>query len=86
MSGFEHYLHELAALDREIRHLAVACQADLPELAGIASEIAFQRGDGPAARAREDLRGLLQLRLKVETEMLELGMKPPAYAPPPQPV
>jgi len=32
-------------------------------------------------KARENLRGLLVLRIKVETEMIELGFSPPPLMP-----
>jgi len=76
MSGFEHYGNELAALDREIVHYAAVCGVDLAGHAAIQACINAPHDTWAADKARETLRGLLLLRIKVETEMLELGMAP----------
>ena len=80
MTGFEHYLRELAEVDREILHYAVACRVDVADRAAVQACLAEHHDTWAEDRARQSLRGLLQLRLRIETEMLELGMRPPALA------
>ena len=78
MSGLEHYGDELAALDREIIHYAAICHVDLADHAAIHACINdAPHGTWAEDKARETLRGLLLLRIKVETEMLEQGLNPP---------
>lgn len=77
MSGFEHYLRELDELDHEIRHYAAACGVDLALPGEAGRVLSNHRSDD--RRGFEDLYGLLQLRLKIETEMLELGIQPPPF-------
>lgn len=77
MSGLEHYSEELAALDREIIHHATICHVDLADHAAIHACTNAPRETWAADKARETLRGLLLLRIKVETEMLEQGLDPP---------
>lgn len=79
MSGFEHYQRELSAIDREIVHQGLACGVDLADALALDKLSRDHRCD----RSREALYGLLQLRLKIETEMLELGLKPPPLCPHP---
>ncbi|MCE1240791.1 MAG: hypothetical protein LWW83_12805 [Azonexaceae bacterium] len=74
MSGFEHYEKEVADLDHEIRRYAAICGVNLDSRAEVEACMADHRAES----ARESLRGLLVLRLKLETEMLELGMRPPS--------
>ena len=76
MSGLEHYGEELAALDREIIHYAAVCGVDLADHAAIHACINAPHETWAQDKARETLRGLLLLRIKVETEMLEQGMSP----------
>ena len=80
MSGFENYRQELAQLDHEILHYAAVCGVELGDAAAIERFIADARADSEDDRARQSLRGLLALRMKVETEMLELGMDPAEQA------
>jgi hypothetical protein len=82
MSGFEHYDRELRELDKEIHHYAALCHVDLIQHHEIEACLR-QRHDGWAAdKARETLRGLLILRIKLETEMIEQGFSPqPLVAP-----
>ena len=77
MTGFEHYSRELAEVDREIRHLAIACGLDLNNRAAVHACLTGHPGEIAADHARENLYGLLQLRLRIETEMLEQGITPP---------
>lgn len=77
MSGFENFGRELSELDREITHYAVICGVDLADHAAIHACINAPHESSAADKARETLRGLLMLRLKVETEMLEQGITPP---------
>lgn len=74
MSGFEHYPKELADLDAQIRHYAAVCGIDPLQYGAL--ESVFH--DHHASGHRETLRALLILRLKVETEMLQDGLIPPA--------
>lgn len=76
MSGFENYGHELSELDREIVHYAAICGVDLADHAAIHACINAAHTTGADDKAREALRGLLLLRMKVETEMLDQGMTP----------
>lgn len=77
MSGFEHYAEELAALDHEIRHYAAICGVDLANRYAIEACIKERHASWADDKARESLNGLLVLRIKVETEMIELGFAPP---------
>ncbi|PKO91494.1 MAG: hypothetical protein CVU16_07640 [Betaproteobacteria bacterium HGW-Betaproteobacteria-10] len=82
MSGFENYDHELAELDHEIRHYAAICGVNLAQRHEIDACLRGTHGGQAEERARENLRGLLILRIKVETEMIELGFSPPPLIPP----
>lgn len=77
MSGFENYRAELVELDHEIRHYASVCGVDLADPIAVKMCIDGLAGDPDAARARETLRGLFLLRLRIETEMLDIGLRPP---------
>lgn len=76
MSGFEHYRDELANLDHEIAHYAMACGVDLGDRAAIDYCLAHPHASWAEDKARQTLRGLLILRIKLETEMLEQGIDP----------
>jgi hypothetical protein len=76
VSGFENYRSELAELDHEIIQYAASCGVDLADHAAIHACINVPHDTWAEDKARETLRGLLILRLKVETEMIELGMSP----------
>ncbi|MDA0191158.1 MAG: hypothetical protein OSW77_12800 [Proteobacteria bacterium] len=76
MSGFEHYAEELASLDREIGHYATLCGVDLADHAAIAACTREVHDSWPEDKPRQTLRGLLILRMKLETEMLEQGLRP----------
>ncbi len=76
MSGFENYGDELSELDREITHYAALCGIDLADHAAIRTCINTPHETRAEDKARETLRGLLILRIKVETEMIEQGMTP----------
>lgn len=77
MGGFEHYRDEIAALDREILYNASLCGVDIADHAAIHACLAWHREGHAADKARETLEGLLVLRLKIEAEMLRLGLPPP---------
>lgn len=81
MSGFEHYSRELAEVDREILHYAAACGVDIANRLAVQACLAGHHETWADDRARENLRGLLQLRLRIETEMLEQGLQPPTMLP-----
>ena len=81
MSGFEHYTDELTAMDHEIRHYAAICGVDLGNRQAIDACIREHHDNWADDKARENLRGLLVLRIKVEAEMLELGFTPPPLLP-----
>lgn len=85
MSGFEDYARELAEVDHEIRHYAAVCGVSLANRYEIDACINVHHGSWAEDKARENLHGLLMLRIKVETEMLELGFSPPPLISP-QPV
>ena len=76
MSGFEHYDRELAELDSEIHRYALVCGVDLSNRYELEQSLHEHHDDRAEDKARESLRGLLILRLKVEAEMLELGFRP----------
>lgn len=78
MSGFENYREEIARIDREIRHHAAVCGVDPGDRQAMALAAIERRQALSPDVAWENLRGLLILRLMVETEMIELG-----YAAPP---
>lgn len=82
MSGFEHYAEELMALDHEIRHYAAICGVDLANRYAIESCLKEHHDNWADDKARENLHGLLVLRIKVETEMVEHGLTPPPLLPP----
>lgn len=77
MSGFEDYAHELALLDREILLYASLCHIDLANQTELRLCLADVHDNWPEDKARQSLRGLLQLRMKVETEMIEQGLEVP---------
>jgi len=81
MSGFENYDQELAELDHEIRHYAAICGVDLANRYEIEACLRNHRATWVEDKARETLNGLLVLRIKVETEMIELGFSPPPLIP-----
>ncbi len=76
MSGFENYSNELAEIDREIMHYAALCGIDLADQAAIHACINAPHASAPEEKAPATLRGLLILRIKIETEMIEQGMTP----------
>jgi hypothetical protein len=77
MSGFEHYQQEIADLDHEIHKYAMICGVNLANRHEIDACLRDHHESWAADKARESLQGLLMLRIKVETEMIEQGMKPP---------
>lgn len=80
MSGFEHYRQEIAALDHEIRHYAAVCRVS-PENRGELEVFLRQTQENAIAnQARDTLRGLLALRLRLETEMISLGYEVPEFS------
>ena len=85
MSGFEHYDRELADLDKEIHHYAAICGVDLGNRYELDTCLHQHHDNWPDDKARESLAGLLILRIKLETEMLELGFSPPPLLPPASP-
>lgn len=81
MSGFGHYERELADLDHEIRHYASICGVDLADRGSLEACLMVHHDTWAEDKARETLHGLLILRIKLETEMVALGMKVPALVP-----
>ncbi|MBS4018500.1 hypothetical protein [Azonexus hydrophilus] len=81
MSGFEHYQQEIADLDHEIHKYAMICGVDLANRHEIDACLRDHHASWADDKARESLQGLLVLRIKVETEMIEQGMKPPPLIP-----
>ena len=83
MSGFEHYERELKDLDHEILRYAAICGVNLANRHEIDACLRDQHDNWADDKARESLQGLLLLRLKLETEMLEQGIPPPSLILPP---
>lgn len=81
MSGFENYTKQLAELDREIRHYAAVCGVDLANRREVDACLRDHHEGWANDKARENLQGLLILRIKVETEMVEMGITPPPLIP-----
>ena len=81
MSGFEHYDRELRDLDSEIHRYAAVCGVNLANRFEIEACLRNHHDDWAADKARESLNGLLILRIKLETEMIELGFSPPPLLP-----
>ena len=77
MSGFEHYDSELAKLDREIRHLAAVSGVDLSDRSAIKASLEAPPETWPVNKTKQSLRGLLFLRMKLESEMLGEGLLAP---------
>ncbi|RIX44086.1 MAG: hypothetical protein D3M94_15385 [Rhodocyclales bacterium GT-UBC] len=82
MSGFEHYERELAELDHEIRRYAAICGVNLANRYEIDACVSAHHDSWQDDKARESLKGLLILRIKLEAEMIELGFSPPSLIPP----
>ena len=82
MSGFEHYDRELKDLDREIYRYAVICGVNLGNRHEVDACLRNHRDSWVDDKARESLQGLLILRIKLETEMVELGFSPPPLVAP----
>ncbi len=74
MSGFEHYERELMELDHEIHRYAAICGVNLANRYEIDACLAQHHDNWADDKARESLRGLLILRIKVEAEMIEAGL------------
>lgn len=81
MSGFEDYPQELSRIDREIFHYAAVCAVDLGDALALKQCLAAVHDEWSEDKARQSLRGLLMLRLKVEAEMIERGLAPPPLLP-----
>jgi hypothetical protein len=81
MSGFEHYDRELTNLDHEIRHYAAVCGVDLANRGEIDACLRVHHDSWASDKARENLHGLLILRVKLETEMIALGFTPAPLVP-----
>ena len=77
MSGLEHYSTELVDVDREIHHYAAVCGIDVTDRGALLACLAENHNNWADDRARESLRGLLLLRIRIETELLELGIHAP---------
>jgi hypothetical protein len=76
MSGFENYSHEMNELDHEIIHYAAICGVDLADQPAIQACLEEPHATWAEDKARQTLRGLLILRIKLETEMIEQGLSP----------
>ena len=81
MSGFEHYDRELMDLDNEIRRYAAICGVNLANRHEVEACLRNHHASWADDKARESLEGLLILRIKLETEMLELGFSPAPLVP-----
>jgi hypothetical protein len=82
MSGFEHYDRELQELDNEIHRYAAICRVNLANRPEVEACLRRHHDGWAEDKARETLHGLLILRIKLETEMVELGFSPPPLVPP----
>lgn len=82
MSGFEHYDRELKDLDNEIHRYAAVCGVNLANRHEIDACLRNHHDSWAEDKARESLQGLLILRIKLETEMVELGFSPPPLVTP----
>jgi len=76
MSGFEHYRQEMRELDHEIFHYAALCGVDPSDRPAINACLEDAHETWAEDKARQSLRGLLLLRLKLESEMIEQGLSP----------
>jgi len=83
MSGYEHDGRELAELDHEILRYAMICGVDLSKRHELEACLADHHETWAEDKARESLRGLLILRLKVEAELMEQGFSVAPLLPPP---
>lgn len=83
MSGFEHYGQELADLDHEIHRYAAICGVSLERRHEVDACLREEHADWADDKARQSLKGLLILRIKLEAEMIELGFTPAPLVPPP---
>jgi hypothetical protein len=72
MSELEHYKDDLHAVDREILRAALVAGIDLNDQRALdhLMQAPVPHENTPRGQARERLRGLLFLRLKLETEEL----------------
>lgn len=68
-------------LDHEIRRYAAICGIDLANRHEIDACLRLHHPSWAEDKARLSLQGLLVLRIKLETEMLELGFSPPPLVP-----
>ncbi|MRD72120.1 hypothetical protein HCX48_08330 [Rhodocyclus tenuis] len=73
MSALEHYDDELARLDREMSYYAAICGVDLSDHEAVEECLRHPQDNWPEDKARESLRGLILLRVKIEGEMLDDG-------------
>jgi hypothetical protein len=76
MTGFEHYHQELRDLDHEIHRYAAICGIDLAQRHQIDACLREHHDSWAEDKARASLQGLLILRIKLEAEMISLGMSP----------
>lgn len=83
MSGFEHYDREVRELDHEIHRYAAICGVDLANRYEVDRCLSQHHETWASDKARESLKGLLILRIKVEAEMIEQGYSPPPLLPTP---
>ena len=81
MTGFEHYRGELAGIDHQIVHYLAVCGVGPDDTAALAACLRGERHGAADEQVRTMLHGLLVLRLKVETKMLQDGLRPPELAP-----
>ena len=77
MSGFEHYDRELRDLDNEIHRYAALCGVNIANRHEVEACLRTPHEGWAADKARESLKGLLILRIKLETEMISQGLSPP---------
>ena len=79
MSGFENYESQLGELDHEISKYAMLCRVNLKNRYEIDACLNQHHDSWAEDKSRETLKGLLILRIKVETEMIENGQTPPSF-------
>ena len=81
MSGFEHYERELRDLDHEIHRYAAICGIHLANRHEIEACLSEHHDNWADDKARESLKGLLILRIKLEAEMISAGLTVPPLSP-----
>lgn len=84
MSGFEDYQEEFTKLDAEIAHYVAICALPIEAPASRSDiEALLRQSTAANGQAQQTLQALLILRIRLETETIELGHEPPELRIPP---